>query len=159
MYCKGICVRHKAGRAKFKLGRYESGQKRCQVCQIFIKWDGGIWCPCCSHKLRSNPRNIKFRHKQLLARRRLNADSTHKTLVTKPTFILLPHTLTENAPRLTQYSCLSDRQASDSNFIIITLLILDLRERLKNSVVNARIANNVERKEKGRNVYSLCWSK
>jgi hypothetical protein len=82
MYCKGICVRHKAGRAKFKLGRYESGQKRCQVCQIFIKWDEGIWCPCCSHKLRSNPRNIKFRHKQLLAKRKLMANSEQKALVT-----------------------------------------------------------------------------
>jgi hypothetical protein len=82
MYCKGICVRHKAGRAKFKLGRYESGQKRCQVCQIFIKWDEGIWCPCCSHKLRSNPRNIKFRHKLLLAKRKLMADSEQKALVT-----------------------------------------------------------------------------
>ena len=70
----------KTGKAKFKLGRYESGQKRCQVCQIFIKWDGGIWCPCCSHKLRSNPRNIKFRHKQLLAKRRLAEDSVQKSL-------------------------------------------------------------------------------
>ena len=41
-------------------GRYSIGQKRCQVCQIFLKWDG-LWCPCCGYRLRSSPRNSKFK--------------------------------------------------------------------------------------------------
>ena len=34
MVRRGICVHHKA------LGRYAAGNKRCQVCEVFIKWDG-----------------------------------------------------------------------------------------------------------------------
>jgi hypothetical protein len=44
-------------------GRYASGQKRCQGCQIFIKWDG-LWCPCCSYRLRTKPRNLKDKERQ-----------------------------------------------------------------------------------------------
>jgi hypothetical protein len=59
MTCKGICIRHKAQKP-FGIGRYAAGQRRCQICTIFIKWDG-IWCPCCGYRLRSKPRNIKFK--------------------------------------------------------------------------------------------------
>ncbi|MGB6590541.1 MAG: hypothetical protein WBE68_03440 [Candidatus Nitrosopolaris sp.] len=41
-------------------GRYSTGQKRCQVCEIFLKWDG-LWCPCCGYRLRTSPRNSKFK--------------------------------------------------------------------------------------------------
>ena len=52
-------MRHKAqGPASF--GRYLRGQKRCQVCQIFLKWNGK-WCPCCGTKLRTKSRNWKYR--------------------------------------------------------------------------------------------------
>ena len=51
MTCKGICIHHKT------LGRYNSERKRCQQCEIFIKWSG-IRCPCCSYKLRTRPRNF-----------------------------------------------------------------------------------------------------
>ncbi len=55
--CKGICERHKALRpADGSRGRYSAGQKRCAVCELFIKWDG-LWCPCCGCRLRANPRN------------------------------------------------------------------------------------------------------
>jgi hypothetical protein len=27
-----------------EIGRYSTGQKRCQICEIFLKWDG-LWCP------------------------------------------------------------------------------------------------------------------
>ena len=57
MGCKGICVHHKA------LGRYAIGNKRCQICEIFIKWDA-IFCPCCGYRLRNGPR--LFRHKAKL---------------------------------------------------------------------------------------------
>ena len=35
MTCKGICIRHKAQKPVGS-GRYVSGQKRCQICEIFI---------------------------------------------------------------------------------------------------------------------------
>ena len=56
MPCKGICIRHKAS------GPYATGNKRCQQCEIFIKWDG-VLCPCCGHKLRARPRDPKLNAK------------------------------------------------------------------------------------------------
>ncbi|PWU80605.1 MAG: hypothetical protein DLM72_11330 [Candidatus Nitrosopolaris wilkensis] len=61
MVCKGICVRHKALKP-VGIGRYSTGQKRCQICEIFLKWDG-LWCPCCGYKLRTRPRNLKFKNR------------------------------------------------------------------------------------------------
>ena len=59
MVCKGICVRHKAMKP-IGTGRYSTGQKRCQVCEIFLNWNG-LWCPCCGYRLRTRPRNSKFK--------------------------------------------------------------------------------------------------
>lgn len=59
MVCKGICPRHKATKP-IGIGRYASGQRRCQVCEIFIKWEG-LWCPCCGYRLRTKPRNLKYK--------------------------------------------------------------------------------------------------
>ncbi len=59
MMCKGICSRHKVIRPSTGQ-RYLIGQKRCQVCQIFIDWQG-IFCPCCGYKLRITPRNRKLK--------------------------------------------------------------------------------------------------
>jgi hypothetical protein len=56
MTCKGICIRHKAS------SRYDTGNKRCRTCDLFIKWDG-FFCPCCSLKLRVGPRCFKFKTK------------------------------------------------------------------------------------------------
>jgi hypothetical protein len=61
MVCKGICLRHKALKPG-NIGRYLAGQKRCQVCQLFIKWEG-FWCPCCGYRLRTRPRNKKYKSK------------------------------------------------------------------------------------------------
>ena len=36
--CKGRCLRHKAIKPIGR-GRYAIGQKQCQVCCIFIKWE------------------------------------------------------------------------------------------------------------------------
>ena len=58
MTCRGICVRYKAGRPSFRQSRYATGQKRCQMCELFIEWDGLV-CPCCSYRLRLKPRNMK----------------------------------------------------------------------------------------------------
>ena len=56
MSCKGICVRYRAS------NNYANGQKRCQICEIFIKWDG-LWCPCCGCRLRMGPRLFKHKAK------------------------------------------------------------------------------------------------
>ena len=61
MVCKGICVRHKATKP-VGTGRYSTGQKRCQVCEIFVNWDG-VFCPCCGYRLRTKPRNVKLKAK------------------------------------------------------------------------------------------------
>jgi hypothetical protein len=68
MACKGICIRHKAPVVS-NGNRYPTGQKRCQICEIFIKWDG-LWCPCCNYRLRMKPRDIHYREK-LKTRRKL----------------------------------------------------------------------------------------
>ena len=58
MTCKGICHRH---RAQERSGdRYANGQKRCQVCQIYMKCDE-LRCPCCKSKLRTKSRNSAFK--------------------------------------------------------------------------------------------------
>jgi predicted amidophosphoribosyltransferase len=59
MTCKGICLRHRSQKP-VNSGRYASGQKRCQVCEIFIRWDG-LFCPCCGYRLRTKPRNSIFK--------------------------------------------------------------------------------------------------
>ena len=61
MTCKGICSRYKA-RKPVGVGRYAVGQRRCQICEIFIKVEG-LWCPCCGYRLRTKPRNILWEAK------------------------------------------------------------------------------------------------
>jgi hypothetical protein len=61
MTCKDICIRHKVQKPVGS-GRYAIGQKRCQICEIFLKWDG-LWCPCCGYRLRTKPRNLKYKSK------------------------------------------------------------------------------------------------
>ena len=43
----------------------------CQICEIFIKWEG-LWCPCCGYRLRTKPRNLKYKAK---LRARVEADA------------------------------------------------------------------------------------
>lgn len=60
MTCNGVtCLKIKALKP-VGIGRYASGQKRCQTCEIFVKWDG-LYCPCCGYKLRTKPRKSKYR--------------------------------------------------------------------------------------------------
>jgi DNA-directed RNA polymerase subunit RPC12/RpoP len=71
MTCKGICIRHKVHKP-IHSGRYAMGQKRCQICELFIRWDG-LSCPCCGYKLRTKPRNLKYKAK-LKAREEIKED-------------------------------------------------------------------------------------
>ena len=62
MGCKNICKKYMASKPSNKQSRYAEGQKRCSVCEIYIKWDG-LCCPCCGYKLRFRPINTRLRRK------------------------------------------------------------------------------------------------
>lgn len=66
MVCKGTCVRYRAP-PSVRMSRYDNGQKRCQVCSIFLTWIGDS-CPCCGVKLRTKSRNYKTRSFLLTSR-------------------------------------------------------------------------------------------
>ena len=66
MVCKGICIRHKANKP-YCPGRYTVGQKRCQICEMYLKWNG-FWCPCCGCRLRIGPRLYKHKAKLIIKR-------------------------------------------------------------------------------------------
>ena len=80
MACKGICIRHRAQRPANYFGRYATGQKRCQLCSIFMKWDG-LWCPCCGCKVRTKPRNSKFKQKLKIIRKVHNENKNKQHLL------------------------------------------------------------------------------
>ncbi len=62
MHCREICIKYGAKKLSPKeAGRYESGQKRCTSCEVYINWDGKH-CPCCGHFLRTKPRNALGRN-------------------------------------------------------------------------------------------------
>jgi len=63
--CNNVCHRYRAKKPN-DVGRYLSGQKRCNPCGIYINWDG-LWCPCCNYKLRTKPRSSKYKEKYLKA--------------------------------------------------------------------------------------------
>ena len=58
--CRDICRRYKAPKPKGGR-RYADGQKRCQICEVFFKTDD-IWCICCGYRLRSKPRNSRYKN-------------------------------------------------------------------------------------------------
>jgi len=63
MNCREICSKFKVKRSNTKIfGRYNSGQKRCSYCAIFIDWKGPN-CPCCGHFLRTKPRGMMGRNR------------------------------------------------------------------------------------------------
>lgn len=61
MVCRGVCGRYKAKWEAHQY-RYANGQKRCNVCEVFLKWDGRC-CPCCGMSLRTRPRISKHKQK------------------------------------------------------------------------------------------------
>jgi len=62
-YCSGKCRNFKAQKPS-RIGRYASGQKRCNYCEIFVDFDG-ISCPCCNRQLRCLPRSRKGKERYL----------------------------------------------------------------------------------------------
>jgi hypothetical protein len=82
MVCKGICIRHRAQKPPSAFGRYASGQKRCQVCEIFLNWEG-IWCPCCGYRVRTRPRGQKFKARlRTMDQNIRNGNSVNRTVRT-----------------------------------------------------------------------------
>ena len=73
MACKGVCVRHIAnhGGGSCTL-KYAEGQKRCQVCQIYLIWQTNNYCPCCGNKLRIKLREgeLKLRCDEIIRQRK-----------------------------------------------------------------------------------------
>lgn len=69
MTCNGICKKYKATGSPAQ-GRYSNGYKRCQRCEIYIKWKG-LHCPCCGSRLRIKPRNknYKAKHNERIAKK------------------------------------------------------------------------------------------
>lgn len=53
--CNGVCKKYQATKQS-GTSRYAAGQKRCQICEIFMNVEG-LWCPCCGYRLRSHPRH------------------------------------------------------------------------------------------------------
>lgn len=93
MTCKGICIRHKAQKPAASSGRYATGQKRCQVCSIFMKWDGA-WCPCCGCRVRTKPRNSKFKKKLITTRKVYNENKNkeqHLHLIYRKNLVIVSH--------------------------------------------------------------------
>jgi hypothetical protein len=56
-------------------GRYTSDQRRCQICEIFINWDG-LWCPCCGYRLRTKPRNKKYKARLMAGKKPTRISNT-----------------------------------------------------------------------------------
>ena len=61
MPCKGTCHKFHHNIMR-KGGIYANGNKRCQVCEIFINYNG-LRCPCCRYRLRTKPRNKRYKEK------------------------------------------------------------------------------------------------
>ncbi len=59
MVCKGVCHKYKSTLSLDNF-RYVGGQKRCNVCALFVKWDGRH-CPCCGMQLRTRPKISRYR--------------------------------------------------------------------------------------------------
>lgn len=80
MTCRNICEKYIAVKPT-EIGRYLEGQRRCQVCERYITWEG-LWCPCCSYRLRTKPRNkkykAKFRENQQIEKQNPNAKKGDK---------------------------------------------------------------------------------
>ena len=79
--CSGMCKKHTVKKPSNQ-GRYESGQCRCQTCDVWLDYHGchlkdqspaipdrnvGWFCNCCNYRVRRRPRNKKY--KDLLRRR------------------------------------------------------------------------------------------
>ena len=63
MSCNGICKKYKTKKIAKKTW-YELGV-RCQICEIFIFYEGTVngFCKCCNYRVRTKPRSRVGRQK------------------------------------------------------------------------------------------------
>ena len=69
MVCKGMCHKYKA-KWYARDDRYANGQKRCNVCELFVNWDGNH-CPCCGMLLRTRPKISRYRQTCLIQEKKV----------------------------------------------------------------------------------------
>jgi hypothetical protein len=50
------------------------------MCAIFMRWDG-LWCPCCGCRVRTKPRNSKFKQKLKTVRKKHNENKEQQPLL------------------------------------------------------------------------------
>lgn len=88
--CKGLCELHTASKPTDGKKRYDSGQRRCNTCNVFLK-TADVNCLCCGAVLRTKPRSNSGKKKNA-ADATTNADnntfttkSNVKSTVAKPT--------------------------------------------------------------------------
>ena len=55
-----MCKRHKAPKPPNNVSRYAAGQKRCNLCEVYMVHDE-IFCPCCGGRMRTHPRNRRYK--------------------------------------------------------------------------------------------------
>ena len=72
MICRNIICKAEQYQPKKKVrGAAAQGYRRCSVCEIFLKYQG-VYCPCCSNRMRVTPNNNKarqrVREKRLISR-------------------------------------------------------------------------------------------
>ncbi len=53
-HCNCICKQFEA-KKPLQGTRYGQGQKRCQMCEIWLDYEG-VRCPCCHYRLRTKSR-------------------------------------------------------------------------------------------------------
>lgn len=74
--CKGICKKFQV-KKPIGTGRYDAGQARCQICEMWLSYQGchfkdgspatedslGWYCNCCNYRVRTMPRNKIYKEK------------------------------------------------------------------------------------------------
>jgi hypothetical protein len=63
MICRNIiCKLEEYEPKKTVRGAAEKGYRRCSNCEVFLKYQG-VYCPCCSNRMKVTPNNNKARQK------------------------------------------------------------------------------------------------
>ena len=63
MICRNIiCNLEEYKPKKTVRGAAEKGYRRCSNCEVFLKYQG-VYCPCCSNRMKVTPNNNKARQK------------------------------------------------------------------------------------------------
>jgi hypothetical protein len=53
MVCRSIC--ETPAKPAFEYNQYIEGKKYCRRCEVFLFYNGGLFCPCCGMQLRRTP--------------------------------------------------------------------------------------------------------